>query len=260
MNEVLVSEFMCGKKQIALVQLNRPEKKNAMNHNLITQLLAVFRNLSSAAHAAVVIEGAGSTFCAGADLDWMKSALNQDLATNQAQANDLFEMLSAAYQLPMPVICKVQGHAMGGALGLLAVADTVIAAKSTQLAFSEVKLGLVPAVIMPFVCAKVASAKVTELLLTGRVFSALEGEQIDLIQRVCGPDELAEQTRSLLEHFRLAAPEAIRKTKQHLRNMRAHNLEKVRNECTGLIANVRISNEAQEGMKSFFQRQTPSWL
>ncbi len=238
------------KNQILTVSLNRPDTRNAFNPEMIAEIMMCFKKQSKRKDLrAIVLRGEGKVFCAGADLDWMKSMAKYNLSKNKADSAKLYDMFASIEACPVPVIAFVHGAAFGGALGLMAVCDYVVVEASTQMCFSEVKLGLVPAVISPFVLKKSISGIMRPLMLTGRFFFPHEILQSGLVHQVGSEQEL----ENVISCFLAAGPEAVRETKKLTRSVASKAA------VTKVIAERRVSAEGQEGLKSFFEKRNPAW-
>lgn len=248
---------------IARVTLNRPEARNAFQPEMIAEITKAFKDIQkNKTLRAVVLSGSGTNFCAGADLDWMKSMAKYTLAQNQKDAEKLYSMFAAIRDCDVPVIGKVHGAVFGGALGLLSVCDVVLAESKTMFCFSEVKLGLAPAVISGFVAKKMHKSDMHRYFLTGSVFHADEAKSSGLIHIVVESPQLLDQaTQAFLENeILVAGPIAVRETKKLLRALEAAPSEaKTKTMTTKLIAKLRVSSEGQEGLKSFFEKRSPEW-
>lgn len=247
-------------QNVVTVALNRPEKRNAFQPEMIGEITKFFKSLQKDKKVrAVLLTGEGESFCSGGDLEWMKSMAKYSKKENLKDANDLFEMFWLIRNCPVPVIGKVCGHAFGGGAGLTAVCDIVAAEQKTQFCFSEVKWGLVPAVISPFVVERVRPTYIREWFLTARVFLAneavmaglanFEGNQADV-------DDYIEQT---LGFILAAAPEAVRATKALHQSYSRIDWKKMRPQVTKLIAQRRASEEGQLGLQAFLLKQSPKW-
>jgi methylglutaconyl-CoA hydratase len=247
----------------ARVILDRPGVRNAFNAELIGELRAAFETLSREGPEAlrgVVLAGTGSVFCAGADIDWMRSAAGMSVADNERDAAALHAMLAAAERCPAPVIARVQGAALGGGMGLCAVADIVVATADATFGFAETKLGIIPAVISPFVLAKIGESHARALFATGQRFDADRALRIGLVHEVV-VDEGALDVRveELLGELRSAGPTAARSAKALVRELRALNPEEARQHTIRHIAQQRTSPEGQEGLGAFLDKRPPDW-
>jgi methylglutaconyl-CoA hydratase len=207
----------------------------------------------------IVLAGRGAVFCAGADVDWMKTVARFTPEENLADARALFELFETIDRSPKAVVASVQGAALGGGAGLVAVADLVVAENRAQFGFTEVRLGLVPAVISPFVVRKIGASAARALFLTGERFGAARAEAIGLVHRVVELDGLAaavdERVRELLQ----AAPGAVAAAKDLVRSVSGRPVGEVRELACERIAERRASPEGQEGLRAFLEKRKPGW-
>ncbi|MBA2475282.1 MAG: enoyl-CoA hydratase/isomerase family protein [Actinobacteria bacterium] len=235
--------------EILLVTLARPEQRNAFDAALIAELAETFVDVGRA--RAVVLAGEGPSFSAGADVEWMRSSIDLSYDRNLADATALRRMLEAIDACRAPVIARVQGHALGGGCGLVACSDVAIAAEDAIFAFSEVKLGIVPAVISPFALAKIGPSAARRYFVTGERFDAATALRIGLVQEVA--QDLDRAVERVLAELRTAGPRAARAAKRLVLD-RPDGLETARR-----IAERRTSDEGQEGLRAFLERRRPSW-
>jgi len=231
------------------VALARPERRNAFDAALIDELAAAFADVGDA--RAVVLTGDGPSFSAGADVEWMRSSVALSFDENLADALRLRAMLDAIDGCPAPVVAAVQGHALGGGCGLIACCDIVIAAPDAQFAFSEVKLGIVPAVISPFALAKIGPSAARRWFVTGERFGADVALRIGLIHEI-NPD-LGAAVGQIVSELLSAGPDAARTAKQLAR------APLTAEETAALIARHRTSDEGQEGLQAFLQKRRAGW-
>lgn len=243
---------------VYFVTLKRPEVRNAFNPDLIREITQAFSQLPPGLRL-IVLRGAGKIFCSGADLEWMKSMVNFTFEENQADSKVLYEMFKAINDAPVPVIAVVQGAAMGGGLGLMACGDVVIAEENSQFCFSEVRLGLAPAVISSFILDKVASGKVAPWMISGKIFGVKEAEEMGLVHHSCKAEDLESALKSWGQSFLDAAPEAVAETKKLIRHLKKQTPEDQMKLTTALIAQLRVGHEGQEGLKSFLEKRQPAW-
>ena len=248
---------------IARVTLNRPEVRNAFNAELIAALRSTFETLSAeppAALRAVVLAGEGRSFCAGADIAWQRASIGLSMKDNEVDAGRLQEMLLAIDECPVPVIAAVHGAALGGGMALCCVADITVATAGTTFGFTEVKLGLMPAVISPFVLARIGEGPARALFLTGERFGAERGLRIGLMSEVV-PDQpaLDERVEALLGEILFAGPEAARKAKAVIRDQRGLPRTESLRLTVERAARQRVSAEGQEGLVAFLDKRSPSW-
>lgn len=240
------------------ITLSRPDKRNAFNAGMISELTSAFSDIKDC--RAVLLSGEGQSFCAGADLNWMKSMKDYSLEDNKKDSEKLYAMFSAIQNCPVPLIGKVQGHVMGGALGLLALCDIAAAEKDTQFSFSEVKVGLVPAVISPFVLSKVPAGKARRWMLTGDVFGARDAESLGLVNYVGDEAGINQYVDDRLKSFDKLGPEAVKDTKFLINGLSKWNEQQAFEETTRVIAARRVSEEGQEGLNGFLEKRRPKWV
>jgi len=248
---------------VARVNLNRPEVRNAFNAGLIADLRATFEAFATEppdALRAVVLAGEGKAFCAGADIEWQRASIGLSMEENEADAARLQEMLVAIDECPVPVIAAVHGAALGGGMALCCVADVTVATADTTFGFTEVKLGLMPAVISPFVLPRIGEGPARALFLTGERFGAERALRIGLVSEVV-PDEpaLAERVDALLGEIISAGPEAVRNAKTVIRDQRGLPRAGALSLTVGRAARQRVSAEGQEGLVAFLDKRPPSW-
>lgn len=248
---------------LARVTLDRPDVRNAFNAELIGDLRATFDALAGEGPEAlrgVVLAGSGSVFCAGADVDWMRSAIGLGIEDNERDAGALHAMLAAIDRCPVPVLARVQGAALGGGMGLCAVSDVVVATADATFGFTETKLGIIPAVISPFVLAKIGESHARALFASGQRFDAERALRIGLVHEVV-VDEGALDVRveELLDELRSAGPTAARAAKALVRELRSLSPEEARGHTIRHIAQQRTSAEGQEGLGAFLDKRPPSW-
>ena len=251
-------------RNVVYLTLNRPEIHNAFNDELIAELTGRVAELNRDENIRlVVLSGAGKSFCAGADLNWMKSMKDYSLAENirdSERLNALFATISAC---PVPVIGLVNGSALGGGSGLVSVCDYVLAVESAKFGFTEVRLGLVPAVISPYVMDKIGARNARAWFLSGERFDAWVARDINLVDAVVPDEELPERGQAVIDGFLKAAPGAQRHAKiliREVERLKINGHEAVAEYTTRLIANLRVSEEGQEGMGALLEKRKPSWL
>lgn len=256
MKFVVVAEM----NQVAYVKLNRPDVRNAFNPEMIAEITQTFHDLNARKDLrAVVLQGEGKSFCAGADLNWMREMVNFSFIQNREDSLKLFNMFEAIAKCTLPVVGMVHGAAFGGALGLIAACDEVIAEEGTQFCFSEVKLGIAPAVISSFVQCKTVPGKVRPLMLSAVVFNAHTAQQAGLVTEVVAAGEGHNAIQKVIHNYLQCGPEAVRETKKLLNDIGNMTWEQQRDRTTNLIAERRASAEGQEGLKSFLEKREPSW-
>lgn len=246
---------------LARVTLARPDVRNAFNAELIARLRDAFDALAGdAAVRVVVVEGAGKSFCGGADVNWMRGSLELGEADNVRDAEAMSDMYRAIDRCPKPVIARVHGAALGGGAGLCAVADAVVAEAGTIFGFTETKLGIIPAVISPFVLAKIGASHARRLFLTGERFDALRAQAIGLVHEVVHEDALDGTVGAIVAEFDTAGPSAVAAAKRLIPEVRAAAYDATREITARAIARQRTSDEGQEGLRAFLERRRPTWV
>jgi methylglutaconyl-CoA hydratase len=244
----------------ARVVLARPHVRNAFNAELIAQLCDAFLGLAAdAAVRVVILEGEGKTFCGGADVNWMRGALELGEAENVRDAQAMSDMYRAIDRCPKPVIAKVHGAALGGGAGLCAVADAVVAESETVFGFTETKLGIIPAVISPFAIAKIGESNARRFFLTGERFDALRAQAIGLVHEVAGSDALDGTVDAIAREFDDAGPSAVAAAKRLISAVRAASYDESREITARAIARQRTGAEGQEGLRAFLERRRAAW-
>ncbi len=255
----LVQVVVAG--SIATVTLDRPAVHNAFDAELIASLTAAFRDVGARDDLrAVVLRGAGPSFCAGADVNWMRASLGWSREENVADAARLAALFAAINDCPLPVIAAVQGAALGGGVGLVACCDLVIAAAGARFGFTEVKLGIAPATIAPYVVAKIGPAQARALFVTGERFDAARALAIGLVQRVVPPEQLDAALDETLQHIRANGPQAMRAAKALARHINTMPHAEATSYTIALIADLRVGAEAQEGLRAFLEKRRADWV
>jgi methylglutaconyl-CoA hydratase len=246
--------------RVATVTMNRAEVHNAFNAQLIQDLQAAFIDLSTDEKLhAVVLTGDGPSFSAGADLSMMKASATFSHEQNLSDSLHLADLFDTINRCPCPVVARVNGTAMGGGAGLISVCDIVIAAESARLAFSEVKLGIAPAVISPYVVRKIGETHARVLFVTGERFSATRGCEIGLVHTVVPLEELDAAIEKTLRELLSSGPHALRACKTLALNVGHMERETARKYTAETIAALRVSAEGQEGLRSFLEKRKPNW-
>ncbi|HEY0755614.1 MAG TPA: enoyl-CoA hydratase-related protein [Ktedonobacteraceae bacterium] len=246
--------------RIATVTMNRPEVHNALNPQLLSDIKTAFDELSQDDNlSGVILTGAGKSFSAGADLLMMQAAAQATQEQNQEEALQLASTFEFINSFPIPVLARVNGAAMGGGLGLLAVSDIVIAVDSARLAFSEVKLGIAPAVISPYVVRKIGPSWARRLFVTGERFTPALGREIGLLHMVVTPSELDVAVENIVQELLSSGPYALRACKALARDIGDLDAATARAVTTETIALLRVSAEGQEGIKAYLEKRKPQW-
>jgi methylglutaconyl-CoA hydratase len=261
LQDVTMEHLKLSRNQgILRVALNRPEKRNAFHPGMIRSMTEIFQSTTKDNELrAVLLTAEGESFCSGGDLEWMKSMATYTAKQNLQDADALFTMFWAIRSCPVPVVGKVFGHCFGGGAGLTAVCDIVAAESKTQFSFSEVKWGLIPAVISPFVVDRAQPAKVRAWFTTAKIFQAPEAKDGGLVNFV---GAMAEVDLYLEETFKAivnSAPQAVRETKKLVQSYSAVDWKNARPRVTKLIAKARAGKEGQQGLQAFLEKRSPRW-
>ncbi len=247
---------------VAVLWLNRPEVRNAFNEIMIAELTAAFAELDAdPAVRAVVLAGHGKVFCAGADLNWMKRMGEMDFEENRKDALAFGAMLNRLHALKKPTIARVHGAAFAGGMGLIAACDIAAASTETEFAVSEVRLGLMPATISPYVLAAMGERAARRYFLTAERFSAAEAYRIGFIQELAQPEELDATVNAILGEIVQGAPGAHAVTKDLIHSVARQPLtSELLEDMAARIATARASEEGKEGVRAFLEKRSPAWL
>ena len=246
---------------VATVTLTRPGVHNAFNAAMIDDLHRIIDHLDGDdAIRVVVLTGEGRSFCAGADLEWMRSVVDFSFEDNLAESLRLFDLMHRWFALRHPTVARVNGAAIGGGMGLVTASDIAIAAETAKFSLSEVKLGIVPAVISPFVIRKIGPGRARELFLTGDRIDARTALEAGLVNRVASPDDLDAGVSELVDKLRSSGPRAMAVAKGLVRDIPSMTMDEAREHTARCIADLRISDEGQEGMAAFLEKRRPAWV
>ena len=249
-----------AKGPVLHVTLNRPDVRNAFNEELIAELTRWARGVEAGAGARVaLLAGAGKVFCAGADLSWMSKTIAYSHAENVRDAQAMASMFDALDRLPIPLIGRVHGAALGGGVGLAAVCDIVAAAEDAVFGFTEVKLGVLPSVISPYAIGKIGRSAARELFLTGSRFTAARAKEIGLIHAVAPQADLDRTIARYVTEILASGPEAVAAAKAMIAHVAGQRTADVGAHTIDAIAARRVSPEGQEGMRAFLEKRKPSW-
>ncbi|HEY8320987.1 MAG TPA: enoyl-CoA hydratase-related protein [Candidatus Baltobacteraceae bacterium] len=245
---------------VARVTLGRPEVRNAFNAEVIAELHAAFEQIGRDEGVyAVVLAGDGKVFCGGADVNWMRASLDLPHDRNVEDARAMSEMFRAIDRCPKPTVARIQGAALGGGAGLAAVCDVVVASDDALFGFTETKLGIIPAVISPFVLAKIGPSHARALFLTGERFDALRAHAIGLVHQVVAADALDSAVDRILGELRTAGPQAVAAAKRLIADVGALSYDETRDHTAHAIAKQRTGAEGQEGLRAFLERRSAGW-
>lgn len=252
---------LTGEGMTVTVTLARPDVHNAFNAQMIAELRDCFTALSQdPAVRAVILTGAGPSFCAGADLTWMRASLEWDHAQNLVDATGLADMFAAAWELPKPLIGRINGAAMGGGVGLVACCDIAVATDTARFGFSEVKLGLIPAVISQYVIPKIGMSHARALFISGERFDVAWAREIGLVHRVAAAGELDSAVGDVLKQVLSSGPDACGAAKRLVNAVWSLDQAAARRYVVEAIADARTSDEGQEGLRAFLEKRKPSWI
>ncbi|MCD6468096.1 MAG: enoyl-CoA hydratase/isomerase family protein [Thermoplasmata archaeon] len=242
------------------IALDRPEVHNAMNEKMMKELTSCFKKINSDEQIRVVVlTGNGKSFCAGADLNWMKSMADYTMEENISDSRLLLDLYETIDNCSKPVIGRINGHAFGGGLGLLAVCDINVATPNLKFAFSEVKLGIIPAVISPYVIRRIGIANTRRLFITGERFDSQYAEHMGLIDHVVPQDLLDETIKKYVNLTLTSGPNAVKEVKNLVRMYQELKTGEYKEYTVKKIAELRVSKEGQEGIRAFLEKKKPSW-
>ena len=248
-------------ENIARIIFNRPEVHNAFNSLMISELDDAFEKvMKDPSIRIVVLSGRGKSFCAGADIKWLRDIVNYSFEQNLEESLQLAGILYKIYVLPKPTIAMVNGTAIGGGTGFLSVCDIIVASEETKFGLSEVKIGLVPAAISPYVIRRIGASHAREYFLTGKRISARKALEIGLVNRVVPLEKLEKTVEELIQLLLTSGPEAIASCKELIQNVPDMSFEEVKEYTARMIANLRVSKEGQEGMAAFLEKRKPKWV
>ncbi|NGP53939.1 enoyl-CoA hydratase-related protein [Thioalkalivibrio sp. XN8] len=252
------------RRGIATLTLNRPEVHNAFDAALVqrlTELLVAVKERGAA--RAVVLTGAGRSFSAGADLNWMRAMAACTEEENFEDALQLADLMALLNSMPLPTVARVNGHAYGGGVGLLACCDLVLASNEARFALSEVRLGLVPAVISPYVIAAIGERNARRLFLSGEAMNAKLARRVGLVHEIAKPNRLDAALEDQLGMLLRGGPVALRESKQLIATVTGHQLsadDALKRRTAEIIAQLRGSAEGQEGLAAFLEKREPAWI
>jgi methylglutaconyl-CoA hydratase len=247
--------------QVAKITLTRPEVKNAFNDVMLDELFEAYGAFEADPDVRVVVlTGDGNSFCAGADLNYMKNTINYTFEENVADGMKISNVMERIHRLRKPTVGRVNGYAIGGGAGLMAANDIVIAADTAVISLSEVKIGLVPACISPYVVMRAGPAACREFFLSGERMSAEKAFRLGLVNAVAPLDKLDEAVAEFTDRLISSGPEALAVCKDLLDNVYGMPLEEAKGYTAKVIAEVRVSDEGQEGMSAFLEKRKPRWL
>ena len=253
-------DLQVDRRGVATLTLARPEKHNALSQSLIEDLRAACRKIATSDDIRVVVlTGQGASFCAGGDLGWMREQMAGDAQMRRAAAQSLADMLGAIDSLPQPVIGRINGNALGGGVGMACVCDVAIADDQAKFGLTEVRLGLIPATIGPYVLARMGVAKARQVFMSGRVFDAAEAVRLGIVARAVSSEALDDAVEKEVSPYLQASPQAVAVAKAYARSLGPRiDAETVARSIDALIAQWETA-AAKEGIDAFFDRRAPHW-
>ena len=247
-------------KDVVTVRLNRPEVHNAMNEKLMKELTSCFKELSSDDTVRIIIlTGNGKSFCAGADLNWMKSMAKYSKEENIQDSRLLLDLYETIYSCPKPVIGRINGHAFGGGIGLVAVCDIAIAHPGLKFSFSETNLGIIPSIISTYIVRRIGLSNMRRLFITGERFISEYAKEIDLIDYVVPAENLDEEIQKYTKWLHSSGPNSIAEIKKLVYKCQKMDVEAYKKFTVEKIAEIRISDEGQEGIAAFLEKRKSKW-
>ncbi|MBP8307561.1 MAG: enoyl-CoA hydratase/isomerase family protein [Burkholderiaceae bacterium] len=257
--QTLQTEYAQG---IALIWMNRPKMRNALDNVVIAELTDAFSAaIEDDGVRAIVLAGRGKAFCAGADLNWLKTA--REMTPDEAREDSigLARLMRLIYESPKPTVARVQGAAYAGGMGLVAACDITVAAHEAKFCLSEVKLGLIASMIGPYVIKAMGEARARRFFLTAEAFDAAEAYRIGFVHELAPAEELDATVNRLLGHLVMASPNAMAETKQLIRDVVGRPIDdELTHDTATRLARVRASDDAQEGISAFFEKRKPRWV
>ncbi|UCB58454.1 MAG: enoyl-CoA hydratase/isomerase family protein [Thermoplasmatales archaeon] len=247
-------------KNIATVYLNRPDVHNALNEQLMKELTICFKKLAVDDNIRIIIlTGKGKSFCAGADLNWMKNMVKYSMEKNIEDSKLLLDLFESIYNCPKPVIGRVNGNAFGGGIGLFAVCDIVIVVPECKFAFSEVKLGIIPSVISTYVRRRINISNMKRLFLTGEHFDSIYAKEIGLVDFIISYEELDTLVEKYIKILLSSGPKAISEVKKLVDSYEQMKLKDYKKYTVEKISELRVSDEGQEGINAFLEKRKTNW-
>lgn len=245
---------------VATLTLARAEKHNALSAEMMTELEAAARDLAmDRAVRVVVLAAEGRSFCAGGDLAWMRAQFDMDVDTRRVESRRIATVLGALYDLPQPLIGRVQGNALGGGVGLVSVCDVAIGVTGAKLGFTETRLGLIPANIGPYVLARMGGTRASEVFMSARVFDADEAVRLNLLSRTVDPNGLDDAVEAEVQPYLSCAPGAVAEAKALMRDLSGRVTAAQVDRAIDALAARWQSDEAREGVGAFFDKRAPGW-
>lgn len=251
---------LISEKDVITIKLNRPDVHNAMSEKLMKELTNCFKEISKDDNVKIIIlTGNGKSFCAGADLNWMKSMAKYTMEENIRDSKLLLDLYEAIYSCPKPVMGKINGHAFGGGIGLIAVCDITIGVSGKKYAFSEVNLGIIPSVISTYIVRRIGLSNMRRLFITGERFTSEYAKEIGLLDYVVSEKEFDSKIQVYIEQLHSSGPKAIKEVKNLVDHYEKLDIEKYKEYTVKKISELRVSDEGQEGINAFLEKRKPKW-
>jgi methylglutaconyl-CoA hydratase len=245
--------------RVATITLNRPEKRNAISYELIDDVTAALKQAAASEALVVILTGAGSSFCAGMDLDNLKQLLGRSPEQNLKDSETMAGLFRALYDFPKPTIAAVNGPAIAGGTGLATLCDFTLAVPEAKFGYTEVRIGFVPGIVSSYLVAVVGEKRARDLLLTGRIFGAEEALRLGLVTEIVSPDHLMARARSLAAELLQNSPNSLRATKALLSSYTKEQLDRQLKTAVAENAAVRQTPDFKEGITSFLEKRKPKW-
>jgi methylglutaconyl-CoA hydratase len=250
-----------AKDEVAWISFNRPDVHNAFNAAMLSELDDAFEKArADESIRVIVLRGTGKSFCSGADINWLREIINYSFEQNLEESLHLAKLLHKIYVLPKATLAMVNGTAIGGGTGLLAVCDMAIASEEAKFGLSELKIGLVPAAISPYVIRKIGESNAREYFLTGRRITAQKAREIGLLNKVVLPEKLEKEVEETVSLLLTSGPEALASCKELIHKVPQMSFEEAKTFTAKMIADLRVSKEGQEGMSAYLEKRKPSWV
>ena len=245
--------------KVVTVTLNRPERRNALNPQLIDELTAIIEALAHRSSGVMILTGRGAAFCAGLDLEHLKSLTNKTPAEHREDSERVARLFRSLYDLPLPTIAAVNGHAIAGGMGLATICDFTLAVPEAKFGYTEARIGFVPAMVASFLSLQVGEKKARDLLLTARLMPAEEARQMGLVNEIVSDSSLLARARQLAHQLLQNSPESLRATKMLLSSHAKEQLDRELRAAVESNATARSTADFQEGISSFLEKRMPNW-
>lgn len=245
--------------QLALITLNRPDKRNAISYELIDDLLRAMRDVEDSSATILILTGAGKAFCSGMDLDNLRAITSRTREENVGDSEQMVRMFRSLYEFPKVTIAAVNGPAIAGGCGLATLCDFTIASTEAKFGYTEVRIGFIPAIVSAFLLRQIGEKQARDLLLTGRIIDADEAHRLGLANEVVAPEQLLQRTRELAGDLLHNSPASLLATKRLLRNYSAAQLDGQLSQAVQENARIRTTDDFREGVSSFLEKREPHW-